>query len=214
MRLSNSRMNQEHGGTTGNNSSAILKKRKHEIQSKCPEDHIYKHWTKRTQTKLQLKQHKWTISISASSAREIYGALPSPTVMMKNYERRKAESERKRGRERRAVCLTDGYCTVSSMPKRDENLYHRADSEGWLVSSWRWTFGQQTHAVTFQSYTEGARRMKSWKLLQLITLQLCMSRKCMYNTPATHWAELLYPVVSPAVGYYFGDLIEKETPLK
>lgn len=27
--------------------------------------------------------------------------------------------------------------------------------------------------------------------------------KCMYNTPAMHCGELLFPVVSPAVGHYF-----------
>ena len=33
--------------------------------------------------------------------------------------------------------------------------------------------------------------------------------RCMYNTTVIHWGELLYPVVSPAVGYYFsGDLIK------
>lgn len=37
--------------------------RESETQSKGRENHIHKHWTKHTQS--QLKQHKWTISISA-----------------------------------------------------------------------------------------------------------------------------------------------------
>lgn len=97
-------------------------------------------------------------------------------------------ASKKRGRERRAVCLTDGYCSVSSMLKRDENLYQQSDSEGWLVPSRGWTSGQQTHAVTFQTYTEGAHRMKSWKLLQLITLRFSLDKlyKSMYNATAMH----------------------------
>lgn len=47
--------------------------------------------------------------------------------------------------------MTDGYCSVSSMLKRDENLHHKSDSEGWLVSSWRWTSGQQTHVSGIHS---------------------------------------------------------------
>lgn len=130
-------MNQEHS-TTGNISSAVSL-----ILSYFRERgrHNQKAWRAtcintepNIQTESQLKQHKKTISISAFPA-QIYPSLLSPIVTMKNYERRKVESEQGRGRGRRAVCLTDGYCSVSSMPNRDENLYQQSDSEGWLVSS-------------------------------------------------------------------------------
>lgn len=47
---------------------------------------------------------------------------------------------------------------------------------------------------------------KSWKRLQLITLQLFFAQnvqKLFYLSPAMDRGELLYSVVSPAVGFYF-----------
>lgn len=105
--------------------------------------------------------------------------------------------EQMRGGDIRAVCLTDGYCSVTSMLKRDENLCYQSDSEGWTVSSRRRISVQQTRAVTFRSRTKGAHRMKSWKLLQRITSQNRAWKKKCTNAPrhALGWRHWLLPIV-------------------
>lgn len=50
--------------------------------------------------------------------------------------------------------MTDGYYSVSSMQRTDENLYQQSDTEGWPASSQSRTSGQQTHAVTFRAGTK------------------------------------------------------------
>lgn len=67
-------------------------------------------------------------------AHEIYTALQSRKRERLRQEGG-SESERYRSSAWRAACLTDGYYSVSSMPKRDENLHLQSDSEGWPVSS-------------------------------------------------------------------------------
>lgn len=125
-------------------------------------------------------------------------------MTVKNYERRKAESERNQRVEGQCVWQMD--IAVSHQCQREMRTCTTSLTvkAGWCPAE----DGplDSRHMPLHSSYSEGAHRMKSWKLLQLITLQLSLDR--LYrserkNKTAMHWGELLYPVVSPAVGYHF-----------
>ena len=92
-----------------------------------------------TQTKSQLKQHKWTISISAVSAREHHAVLVSVSVLIKRMlKEAKAGGKRRLSREKNRSMFDRWIlqCPVNA-EERWEPAYLRSDSEGWLVSSQR-----------------------------------------------------------------------------
>ena len=102
------------------------------------------------------------------------------------------EGEKEQGRGRRGgqyiyttVYVTDRCCSVSSMQRRDENLYRWCDSEGWPVSSRRCTSGQQTHAVTFHRHTKRELAAVKEELLLLLTYWAARSLCSASITPGT-----------------------------
>lgn len=111
---------------------------------------------------------------------------------------RQRVSNGKEGRERRAVCLTDGYCSVSSRNLRTSSLTVKAgccptrdeapDSKH-MPSCSRDTLGEHT--------VRRAGNSIDW------SLRASLWTDCMKVHVEMHWAEAPYPVVSPAVGYYF-----------